>query len=67
MIILYIQKGIKDFFPEILKFSFVDFHFKKFGKGEDQNIFVKKYGFIVCKRSALKKLSHRKKLKIQSM
>ena len=27
--ILYIQKGIHDFFPEILWFSLVDFHFKK--------------------------------------
>ena len=27
--ILYIQKGIYDFFSEIIWFSFVDFHFKK--------------------------------------
>ena len=35
--------------------------------GRTKIFFVKKYGFIVCKRNALKKLNQRKKLEIQIM
>ena len=50
----------RNFMVQLCGFSFQ----KNLAKGRTKIFFVKKYGFIVCKRSALKKLNQCKKIEI---
>ena len=53
----------RNFMVQLCGFSFQN----NLAKGRTKIFFVNKYGLIVCKRSALKKLNQRKKLEIQIM